>query len=139
MPELHSKQPGFTHSSSGLFTKHRKIIQAFRETGHLKHLYRNEIDKAHDVAYSDSKDLAKATISDKILKDTAYEIVRTSKYDAYKRALASMVYKIFDKKAGSRLSENEQLIEELHKPVIKKLIINSVKIFLKNLTSLHRL
>ena len=50
-----------------------------------------------------------------------------------------MVYKIFDKKAGSRLSENEQLIEELHKPVIKKLIINSVKIFLKNLTSLHRL
>ena len=139
MPELHSKQPGFTYSSSGLFPKHRKIIQTFRETGHLKHLYRNEIDKAHDVVYSDSKDLAKATISDKILKDTAYEIVRTSKYDAYKRALASMVYKIFDKKPGSRLSENEQLIEELHKPVIKKLIINSVKIFLKNLTSIHQL
>ena len=31
-----------------------------------------------------------------------------------------MVYKIFDKEAGSRVSVNKQLAEELHKPVIKK-------------------
>ena len=31
-----------------------------------------------------------------------------------------MVYNIFDKKTGSRISVNEQLAEELHKPVIKK-------------------
>ena len=31
-----------------------------------------------------------------------------------------MVYKFFDKKTGSRMSVNEQLAEELHKPVIKK-------------------
>ena len=31
-----------------------------------------------------------------------------------------MVYKFFDKKTGSRISENEQLAEELHKPVTKK-------------------
>ena len=38
----------------------------------FKHSYKNELDKAcfaHDAAYSDSKDLAKRTISDKILKE----------------------------------------------------------------------
>ena len=67
MPELHLKQPKFTHSSCGPFTKHCKRIQKFRETGNLKHLYRNELDKscfAVNTAYSDSKDLTKRTISD---------------------------------------------------------------------------
>ena len=32
-----------------------------------------------------------------------------------------MVYKFFDKKTESRVSVNEQLAEELHKPVIKKI------------------
>ena len=32
-----------------------------------------------------------------------------------------MVNKVFDKKAGSRVSVNEKLAEELHKPVLKKL------------------
>ena len=31
-----------------------------------------------------------------------------------------MVYKLFDKKTGSRKSVNEQLAEQLHKPVTKK-------------------
>ena len=55
-----------------MFTKHREIIQKFRETGNLKHLYKSELDKAcfaHDAAYSDSKNLAKRTMSDKILRD----------------------------------------------------------------------
>ena len=32
-----------------------------------------------------------------------------------------MVYKIFDNKTRSRVSVNEQLAEELHKPAIKQL------------------
>ena len=43
------------------FFKHRERIQKFKETGNLKHLYRNELDKAffaHDLEYSDRKDLA---------------------------------------------------------------------------------
>ena len=63
MPELHLKQPGFTHSACGPFTKHCERIQKFRETGNLKHLYRNKLGKscfAHDAAYSYSEDLAKA-------------------------------------------------------------------------------
>ena len=31
-----------------------------------------------------------------------------------------MVYKVFDNKSGSVVSVNEQLSEELHKPVIDK-------------------
>ena len=66
------KQPWFIYSACGLFTKNRERIQKFRETGNLKHLYRNELDKAffaHDAAYSESKDLSKRTISDNIFKD----------------------------------------------------------------------
>ena len=84
-----------------LLDKHCERIKKFRETGDLKHLHRNELDKAgfaHDAANSDSKDSAKRTISDKILKDSAFKIARNCKYDRYQRAFASMVYKVFDKK-----------------------------------------
>ena len=57
-------------------------------------------DKAcfsHDAAYSESKNLAKRTILDKILKDRGYEIARSCGYDGYQRALASMIFKFFDK------------------------------------------
>ena len=88
MLELHLKQPRFTYSAYRTFTKHHERIQKFRETGNLKHMHRNELGKdcfAHDAAYSDSKDLARRTISDKILKDRAYEIARNRKYDGYQR------------------------------------------------------
>ena len=56
------------------------------------------------------------------MKDRAYEIVINPKYDGYQRELASMVYKFFDKKTvlGVKASVNEELAQELHKPVIKK-------------------
>ena len=38
----------------------------------------------HDAAYSDSKDLTKRTISDKILKGRDYKIATNSKCDVYK-------------------------------------------------------
>ena len=69
MPQLHLKQLRFTYSAYGPFTKHHERIQRFRETGQLKFLYRNELGKAcfaHDAAYSENKDLAERTISDKI-------------------------------------------------------------------------
>ena len=60
MPEMiHVEQPGFSYSVCGPFNKYSERIQKFRETGNLKHLYRNELDKAcfaHDGAYSESKD-----------------------------------------------------------------------------------
>ena len=46
--------------------------------------------------------------------------LRNCKYDGYQRALTSMAYKFFDKKTGSGMMVNEQLAEELNKPVTKK-------------------
>ena len=54
------------------------------------------------------------------MKDKANEIARNCKYDGCQRALSNMVYKVFDKKTGLGVSVNQQLAEELHKPVIKK-------------------
>ena len=61
MPEMLLKQPGFTYSACGPFTKNKKRIQKFKGTVDLRYIYKNELDKAcfqHDVAYGDFKDLA---------------------------------------------------------------------------------
>ena len=124
MPEVHLKQPGFT---CGPFTKNEERIEQFMKTGNTDFIYKNELDKAcfqHDMAYGKSKDLAKRTQSDKVLKDKAFKIASDPKYDGYQRGLASMVYKLFDKKSkGSGIinESNYQLANELHKPIIKKL------------------
>ena len=81
-----------------LLSNYAACGQKNRGTGNLKHLYRNELDIscfANDAAHADSKDLAKRIISNKILKDKAYEITRNCGYDGYQKILASMVYKFF--------------------------------------------
>ena len=98
MPEMHFKQPGFTYSACEPFTKNKKRIQKFKETGDTKYIYKIELDKAcfqHDMAYEDFKDLARRTTSDKFLRNKAFNIARNLKYDGYQRALSSMVYKFF--------------------------------------------
>ena len=72
MPEKHLKQPGFTYSTCGTFTKNKERIQKFKETGDTSYIYKNELDKAcfqHDMTYGDFKDLKRRTASDKILRD----------------------------------------------------------------------
>ena len=127
MSEIHLRQPRFTYSPCGPFTKHEQRIQKLKKIGDTNYVYKNELDKAcfvHDAAYSDSKDLTKRTVADKILKNRAFDIAKDPKYDGYQRGLASMVYKFFDSKvsgSGAKLiPENEQLANELHKPIIRK-------------------
>ena len=94
-----------------------------RYAGNVKHLYSKQLYKACfacDAAYSDNKDLAKITISGKILKERAFGDAGNRNYDRYQRALESIVYKFFDNITGSGLSVNQQLAEKLQKPVIKK-------------------
>ena len=53
MPEMHLKQPGFTYSACGSFTKNKETIQKFRKTGDQSYVYKNELDKScfqHDMA-----------------------------------------------------------------------------------------
>ena len=96
------------------------------QTGNTDFIYRNELDKAcfqHDMAYGKSKDLAKRTQSDKVLRDKAFKIASDPKYDGYQRGLASMVYKFFDKKSsgsGVATEPNYQLANDLHRPIIRK-------------------
>ena len=77
------------------------------------------------MAYGDFKDLAKRTSSDKFLRDKVFNIAKNLEYDEYQRDLASIFYKFFDRKsAGScpnnKIKHNQQLVEELHKPIIGK-------------------
>ena len=104
MPEIHLKQPRFTYSVCGPFTKNKERIQKFKETGNTSYIYKNELDKAcfqHDMAHGDFKDLQTRIASDKVLRDKAFNIAKNPKYDRYQRGLASMVYKFFDKKSAS--------------------------------------
>ena len=72
------------------FAKNKKTIHKLKKTGHAK----------------------------------SFNIAKNPKYDEYQRKLASMVYKFFDKKySGSgvkSMPQNQQLVEELHKPIIRK-------------------
>ena len=77
MPEKHLRQPGFTHSACGPFTKNKERIRKFKDTG-----------------YGDFKDLNR-TAADKPLLDKAVNITKNSKYNGYQRGLTLMVDKIF--------------------------------------------
>ena len=74
------------------------------------------------MAYGYFKNLANRTAADRFLRDKAFNIAKDPKYDGYRTGLASMVCKVFDKKtAGSAIKsmpQNEQLAEELHKPIV---------------------
>ena len=128
MPEMHLRQPRFVYSACGPFTRHKERIKEFKRTGDMRHIYRNEFDKAcfqHDSAYADHKDLIHRTEADKVLRDKAYNIASNPKYDGYQRGLASMVYKFFDKKSmgsGFKKLKNSSsiLADELHNSIIKK-------------------
>ena len=151
MPEMHLRQPQFVYSACGPFTRHKERIKKFKQIGDTRYIYRNELDKAcfqHNSVDADHKDLINRTKSDKVLRDKAYDIASNREYDGYRRGLASMVYKFFDKKAtadpsakhvmGSGIKKDTTkssslkhssliLADELHKPVIKQ--FNKRKIY----------
>ena len=74
------------------------------------------------MAYGKSKNLAKRTQSDKVIRDKSFKIASDPKYDCYQRGLASMVYKFFDKKfseSGVATETDYQLANELHRQITK--------------------
>ena len=46
MPEMHLKQPGFTYSAFGQFTKKKERTEKFMQTGNTNFIFKNELDKA---------------------------------------------------------------------------------------------
>ena len=77
MPEMHLKQPGFTYSACGPFTRNKQRIQKLMQTGYTDYIYKDELNKAcfqHDMPYGNFKDLKRRTQSDKVLKDKALQL-----------------------------------------------------------------
>ena len=59
------------------------------------------------------------------MRDKAYKIANNLGHNGYERSLAAMVYRFFDKKTKgngieNEIKENQQLANELHKPIITK-------------------
>ena len=128
LPEMHLKQPEFTYSAYGLCTENKQSIKKFKETWDSRYIYQNEVDNIrlqHDEVYGYFKDLSRRTTANKVLRDTVFNIAKNLKYDGYQCRLASMVYKFFDKKTSGRTVKYEtisikELVEELHKPIIRR-------------------
>ena len=45
MPEMHLKQPGFTYSACGPFTKNKEKIEKFMQTGNTNFIYKMSLIK----------------------------------------------------------------------------------------------
>ena len=114
MPEIHLKQLEFINSTCGPFTKIKETIQKFKETGETKYIYKNEHDKAsfqHDMAHGDFKDLARRTVSDKILRDKAdIDIDKDKKID---KKILLKILNMMDIKEGLLLWFTHFLIKSL--------------------------
>ena len=65
IPEMHLKQPGFTYSACGPFTKNKERIKKFMQTGNTDFVYRNELDK-------DSKSIVNQKIQQEELNHTKF-------------------------------------------------------------------
>ena len=108
MSEIHLRQPRFTYSACGPFTKTKERIQKFKETVDSRYIYQKDLYKAyfqHGIAYEDFKDFSRRTVSDKVLHDRVFNIANI-KYDGYQRDLASMVYKSFGKEIASLVDKS---------------------------------
>ena len=46
MPEMHLREPRFTYGACGPFTKNKKRIRKFMQTGNKNYIYKNNLDKA---------------------------------------------------------------------------------------------
>ena len=127
MPDIHLKQLGFTNSACGPFTKIKERIQKFKGTVETKYIYKNEHDKAcfqHDMAHGDFKDLARRTVSDKILRDKVdIDIDNNKKID--KKILVKILNTV-DIKEGLLLWFTHFLIKSLQAAVLICMEIMSI-------------
>ena len=62
---MHLRQPGFTYSDCGPFTKNKERKKEKKETSDSRYIYQNELDK-HDTAYGGLKDLNRRLAADNI-------------------------------------------------------------------------
>ena len=123
MPQMHLWDPKVKkYSACDPFTRHKERINDFMEDGELSHFLKNRLDAAcfqHDSAYAKYKDRLNRNKFDVVLKNRALKIAMDPRINGYQRGLASMIYNFFNKKTKGSGSNNKQLANELHKPIIK--------------------
>ena len=103
-----------------IYKKQRKDPKT-KKTGDSRYNYQNKLDKPcfqYDTAHGDFKDLTRKIASDKILRDKVFNVAKNLKYDGCQRGLASLVFKLFNKKVSGAVIKNEnmsnkELAEEL--------------------------
>ena len=92
-----------------IYKKQRKNTK-IKETVDLQYIYQNELDKfclQHDMAYGD---LTTETAYDKILRDRAFNIAKTPKYDGYQRSFFDKKFaSLADKSASGSGIKNENM------------------------------
>ena len=132
MPKMHLKQPRFTNRPCQPFTKNKETILKFNEILNTKYIYRNELDKAcfkHDMAYGDFKEWSKGSVSDKFLRNKAFNIAKNTKHNGYQRRLVSMVFNF----VLIKIPQIVVLKKKLNKWAISWTIIRKINQLLGNL------
>ena len=49
MTEIHLRQPWFTYSACGPFTKNKETIQKFKEIGSSRYIYQNKLKSFENI------------------------------------------------------------------------------------------
>ena len=123
MPEMYLWDPKVKkYSAGGPFTRHKQRMNDFVKDGKLSHILKKRLDATcfeHYSAYAKYKDRLNRKKSDVVLKNKALKIAMDPKVNGYQRSLAAMVHTFFNERTKGSGINNEQLAEELHKPIIK--------------------
>ena len=126
MRETHLKQPRFTYSACGPFTKNKEyknlrkqeIYDIFTEMDQIKLLFGMICPMEYLMIQQEEQ-----LLINRFLRDKGFNIAKNRKYDGHQRGVASMVYKCFDKKP---------LVEQLNPCQINNLQMNFINQLLKN-------
>ena len=123
MPEMHVKQPGSTYSAwRPIYKKGYKKLTKQKKHDIFK---TKKIKLAFNVIWlMEILKIYLKSISDKVLRVKALSIAKNLSYHGYQRGFASMVNKLIDKKTSdgalkSEIMSNEELVNELHKPIVR--------------------
>ena len=101
MPEMHLKQPGFTYSACGPFTKIKERIKNLKKHGILDTFIKmNQMKLVVNMIWL--VEILKIKVEEQLLIKYCtikiFNIAKNLKYDGYQRRLASMVYKFLVRK-----------------------------------------
>ena len=125
MLEMHLKQPGFTYSACGLFTKNKERIEKFMQTGNINFICTNELDEAcfqHDMVMANQKIYKKKISQIKFWEIKHIEWWVIQNMMVIKEDLHWWFTSFLSSARGIVNEPNYQLANDLHKPINRKFV-----------------